>query len=204
MSPRGDLVAIVLATRGRLHLAVTSADGANHRSLAPGIEVRGTSAWSPDGTAIVIGGSDAGGAGLFRVSVTDGAVTRLTKGRALDPVWSPDGRLIVYVGQQGASGPLLAIRTDGTPVPLPVIEIPSGGGGRVRFLPDGTGVVYLLGSDADRDFWLLDLATRRSRRLTRLSNRATLSTFDITPDGGDIVFDRLRENADIRLIERPN
>jgi hypothetical protein len=30
-----------------------------------------------------------------------------------------------------------------------------------------------------------------------------LSTFDITPDGKAIVFDRSRENSDIVLIELP-
>jgi hypothetical protein len=30
-----------------------------------------------------------------------------------------------------------------------------------------------------------------------------MSTFDISPDGSQIVFDRLRENSDIRLIDLP-
>jgi hypothetical protein len=53
------------------------------------------------------------------------------------------------------------------------------------------------------DFWLLDLATNKMRPLTQLSNPATIDTFDITPDGTRIVFDRVRENADIRLIDLP-
>ena len=55
---------------------------------------------------------------------------------------------------------------------------------------------------AGQDFWLLDLRTMRSRRLTRLSNlAAAMRTFDIAPDGSRIVFDRLRENSDILLID---
>jgi Tol biopolymer transport system component len=53
------------------------------------------------------------------------------------------------------------------------------------------------------DFWLLDLATRRARQLTRLSTPATMRTFDVTPDGKQIVFDRLRQNSDIVLIDLP-
>jgi hypothetical protein len=30
-----------------------------------------------------------------------------------------------------------------------------------------------------------------------------MGTFDITPDGKQIVFDRLRDNSDIVLIDRP-
>jgi hypothetical protein len=40
----------------------------------------------------------------------------------------------------------------------------------------------------------------RSRRLTRLSDPAVMGAFDVTPDGSRIVFDRLRENSDILLI----
>jgi hypothetical protein len=54
-----------------------------------------------------------------------------------------------------------------------------------------------------RDFWLLDLATNKTRPLTHLSDKGTLRAFDITPDGKEIVFDRSRENSDIVLIDLP-
>jgi Tol biopolymer transport system component len=53
------------------------------------------------------------------------------------------------------------------------------------------------------DFWLLDFATKQSRQLTRFSNHGILRTFDITPDGKYIVFDRSRQNSDIVLIDLP-
>lgn len=52
-----------------------------------------------------------------------------------------------------------------------------------------------------QDFWLLELTTMNTRRLTRLTDRATMRTFDITPDGKHIIFDRLRENSGVVLIE---
>jgi tricorn protease-like protein len=54
-----------------------------------------------------------------------------------------------------------------------------------------------------QDFWFFDLKTGSTRQLTRLSNQGKLQTFDITPDGKQIVFDRSRENSDIVLIELP-
>ncbi|MEQ1758765.1 MAG: protein kinase [Vicinamibacterales bacterium] len=203
VSPRGDQVAIVLRKERRLHLALLHIGGGPHRSLAEAIDVRGTSAWSPDARWIVTGGSDAQGPGLFRISVTDGTAVALVRGGAFDPTWSSDGSVIVYVGQRNAYAPLLAVRPDGSPVGLPEILVPAGGGGRARFLPNGQGLVYMQGPEGARDFWLLDLTTSKSRRLTQLTNRATMSTFDITPDGQQIVFDRLREDSDLRLIDLP-
>jgi len=54
-----------------------------------------------------------------------------------------------------------------------------------------------------KDFWLLDMTTQKTRQLARLSSPATMSTFDISPDGKQIVFDRLQENSDIVLIDLP-
>jgi hypothetical protein len=55
-----------------------------------------------------------------------------------------------------------------------------------------------------QDFWLLDLASMKSRPLTRLQNRAAMRTFDITSDGKQIVFDRLREeNSHVVMIDLP-
>ena len=76
-------------------------------------------------------------------------------------------------------------------------------GVRTRFLPDGRGLIYVQRLGRELDFWLLDLGTMKSRRLTRLDHLGTLRTFDITPDGKQIVLDRLRDNSDIVLIERP-
>jgi hypothetical protein len=37
----------------------------------------------------------------------------------------------------------------------------------------------------------------------RLNNPASMLSFDVTPDGKQIVFDRSRENSDIVLIDLP-
>ena len=65
----------------------------------------------------------------------------------------------------------------------------------------GTGV-----SAAPSVGGLLAARSRREqtqRQLTHFSNESNLTTFDVTPDGKQIVFDRSRENSDIVLIDLP-
>ena len=202
-SPDGQKVAAVIRREGRLRLHVLSADGGELQTLADTLNVSGGASWSPDGKWIVIGGDEAGSAGLFKVSVDGGSPIRLIAGAALNPVWSPDGSLIVYAGANvSVSAPLLAVRPDGSPVKLPHILVRRDGE-RVRFVPDAGGLIYMQGSLRAQDFWLLNLRTMESRRLTQLKQRDSMRTFDVTPDGKHIVFDRLRDNADIVLIDRP-
>ncbi|MBD3873516.1 MAG: PD40 domain-containing protein, partial [Acidobacteria bacterium] len=201
VSPEGDSVALLLRGDDGWHLNVLSADGASLRVLSENVDARGAAGWSPDGRWIVTGGSAGGVQGLFKIPVDGGAPERIADGEALNPVWSPDGNLIVYAGAQvNVVGPLVAVSPDGVPVDLPEIEI-FRSGERMRFLPDGSGLVYMQGRGPSQDFWLLDLATMASRQLTRLDSPATMRSFDITPDGERIVFDRLSEDSDIVLIQ---
>ena len=202
ISADGTRVAFALRRGEKQQLHVMTADGTQLRPLSGDVDVRGTASWSPDGKWVVVAGSDPYGQGLFKLPVDGGSPVRIGTGPFLDPVWSPRGDLIVYCGAQLFTlTPLLAIHPDGTPAKLPDIKVQREGE-RVRFLPDGTGVVYMLGNTmAEQDFWLLDLRTMRSRRLTHLSSSAVMRTFDISSDGSRIVFDRIKEDSDILLID---
>ena len=201
VSPDGQSVALLLRRGGGWRVNILSADGAELRVLSEDVDARGAAAWSPDGQWIVTGGSADGVPGLFKIPINGGSPERLADGEALNPVWSPDGSQIIYAGPQvNVVSALVAIRLDGEKVELPEIEV-FRAGERMRFLPDGSGLVYMRGKGNRQDFWLLDLATMKSRRLTQLASTDTMRTFDITPDGKHIVFDRLTEDSDIVLIE---
>ncbi|MGO9123770.1 MAG: protein kinase domain-containing protein [Terriglobales bacterium] len=203
VSPDGGRVAIVLRRSGKHQLHVLSSDGAELQPIAEGMVPQGSSCWSPDGRWIVTGGSDASGAGLFKIPLDGGSPVRLAAGEALNPVWSPDGSLIVYAGTNVRTfAPLLAVRPDGTSIELPHIILRRLGE-RLRFSPDGKGLIYMGGLLASQDFWLLDLASMKSRLLTRLQNLAEMRTFDVTADGRQIVFDRIRENSQVVMIDLP-
>ena len=203
VSPDGRWVALVLRQEAGQRLHVLSTDGAELHALTDRVDVRGCASWSPDGQWLVAGGSESGSVGLFKVPVDGGLPVRIADGEARNPVWSPNGDLIVYTGEQvQALSPLRGLRPDGSPVEMPLIEVlREGGGERVRFLPSGRGLVYMQGNSPSQDFFLLDLASFESRRLTRLEDHATMRTFDVTPDGSEILFDRLRRHSDLVLIE---
>jgi Tol biopolymer transport system component len=205
VSADGSRVAVVGKREGKRYLALLSSDGRVSRTLAPSLDVEGTAGqgtadWSPDGAWIVTGGRDEKGPGLFKIPVDSGEPVRLVTGRAVNPLWSPDGKLIIYAGKFFTGQvELLGVRPDGTPVELPSIRTRPGG---YRFLRDGKGLVYLPFMPS-LDFWLFDFTTKTARRLTRLANQGSLATFDVTPDGKAIVFDRSKENSHIVVIDLP-
>jgi Tol biopolymer transport system component/predicted Ser/Thr protein kinase len=202
VSGDGGRVALALRRGGKLTLHLATAEGNELRPLGESIDVSGAADWSRDGQWIVTGGTEAHSPGIFKIPVSGGVPVRLTTGEASNPVWSPTGNLIVYAGQNvGFFAPLLAVRPDGTPVKLPSIEVLREGV-RVRFLRNGSGLVYMRGLPSAQTLWLLDLGTMESRQLTRLNNAGTIRSFDISPDG-NIVFDRLRGNSHVVLIDLP-
>ena len=179
-----------------------SANGTNARTLAPTLEAHGTADWSPDGKWLVTGGIDANGQqGLFKIAADDEQSSlqpvKLADGEAINPVWSPDGETIVYAGPFArGQASLFAVRPDGTRVDFPAVRVSPGG---YRFVPDGTGLVYLPRPESV-DLWLLELQSRKTRQLTQLGQQGTIRRFDITPDGQHILFDRVRQNSDVVLI----
>jgi Tol biopolymer transport system component len=207
VSPDGQRVVVVLRAGGSRHLSIMAADGTGAQPLAPSIEIagasgQGTADWSPDGQWIVAGGSDARGPGLFKIAANGGAdPVRLASGFTVNPVWSPRNDVIVYSGRSIVGQvQLLGLRPDnGAAVELPRVLARPGG---YRFLPDGSGVVFLPRIQG-LDFWLCDFITGKSHQLTSLSNQGSLRTFDVTPDGKHIVFDRSKQNSDIVLIDLP-
>jgi len=200
-SPDGRRIAFAVRKEGHIRLHVMDADGTGVRALAPALEVRGTLSWSPDGKWIAM--AEGRSSRLFKVPVDGGSPVPVTDGLALNPVWSPDGSLIVYsVPDLGASFPIRAVTPDGAARPLPEL-FALNGGDRYRFLPDGRGLVVMQGAWRQQDFWLLDLATNKLRRLTELKGGYATTAFDVSRDGRQILFDRARENSDIVLITLP-
>jgi Tol biopolymer transport system component len=133
VSKDGSRIAVVVRKGKKRQLVVMSADGTQSRTLDVSIDIQGVAGqaaadWSPDGKWLVTSGTDSRGSALFKIPVDGGAPVRLVaEEHATNPVWSPRGDLIVYAGAfVGGQSPLLAMRPDGTPVPLPALNVNQG------------------------------------------------------------------------------
>ncbi len=233
ISPDGNRIGFVVRREGQGHLYVMAADGTGSRPLAESLDARDAPSWSPDGKWIAVIAPEGNEQPLFKVPVDGGEPLRLVGGFNSNPVWSPDGRFIVYSENQGGSAyRLKAVTPEKKPFFLPTAadswpakqtfsdgSVGTGvastpgifraevtvrlGGNRYRFLPGGSALVLMLGGLRQHDFWLLDLATGRHRRLTNLRPGYDMRSFDVSPDGKQILFDRFRENSDVVLIDLP-
>jgi serine/threonine protein kinase/Tol biopolymer transport system component len=203
VSSDGGRIAFVVkrGEHGRLH--VVASDGTDAHAIAEALDVRDTPSWSPDGKWIAVTVREGQTMALYKVPTDRGLPVRLVEGLVNDPVWSPDGSFIVYSeGPVAAVARLRAIGSDGKAVSMPEVEVVYTHN-RYRFLPDGKGLVVLQGPFARQNFSLLELATGRLRPLTDLRSLFEIESFDVSPDGKRILFDRFRENSDIVLIDLP-
>jgi Tol biopolymer transport system component len=188
---------------GRTRLYVMDSDGSNSSVLTDSLALRGSPVWWPDGQSIVSAAVRDGEPHLMRIFLNGESPVVLVSEYAVDPVWSPGGRFLVYSGADvGTTFPLRAAEADGRPHPIPGLML-TRGARRVAFLNDHPTLIYLHGELAHKDLWLMDLESGEQRALAQLPPDFVVGDFDVSPDGTEVVLDRIQENSALALIERP-
>jgi hypothetical protein len=76
------------------------------------------------------------------------------------------------------------------------------GARRVVFTPDARSIVVLRGDVGHKNFWRVDLGSGAQRQLTELAPEVVIRDFDLSRDGGAVLYDRVEESSRIALIER--
>ena len=76
------------------------------------------------------------------------------------------------------------------------------GARRVAFARNSGSLIFLRGGIDRKDFWQLDPRTGTERQLTDLPTGFVIGDFDVSPDGAEIIFDRVQESSSVVLIER--
>jgi hypothetical protein len=139
---------------------------------------------------------------LYKIPAAGGPAVALTDDYALDPAWSPSGRFLVYTtADLGTVFEVKAVSAEGAPYPIPNVVL-NRGSRRLAFLgADESTLVTLKGTLSRKEFWAVDLGSGEQHPLTDLGPGEMIGDFDVSADGHRIVFDRVREESDIALIE---
>ena len=203
ISPDGRYIAFSVRQHGQTLLYVMQADGTNARIVADSLDWQGAPAWAPDGQSITSAVVDHGVPHLFRVPVDGRSPAPFVQEYSVDPAWAPDGRFVVYSGPDiGTTFSVKAVTAEGAAHPLPALTL-TRGARHLIFLPGGRALVLLRGEIQHKNLWLIDLETGAERQLTNLTPDFDIRDFDISPDGREVVLERVQERSDVVLLDLP-
>ena len=202
IAPDGRRIAFTVAEGARTLLYVMDSDGSHARVVADSLALRGNPAWTPDGKSLVSAVTSEGVPHLATIYLNGNSPLTLVSEYSIDPAWSPDGQFLVYSGADvGTTFPLRAVAGDGRPYGLSTLIL-TRGARRVAFWRHDQAIVVLRGDMGHKNFWLVQLKSGAERQLTDLPSDFVIRDFDISPDGSQIVFDRIEESSEIALIDR--
>jgi len=204
ISRDGRYIAFSARQHGQALLYVMQADGTNARVVADSLDLQGSPAWSPDGQSITSAAVDHSVPHLFRVPVGEGSPAPFVNEYSIDPAWAPDGRFVLYSGPDiGTTFSVSAVATEAAAHPLPTLTL-TRGSRHLAFLPGGRALVVLRGDIQHKNLWLIDLETGAERQLTiNLTADFDIHDFDISPDGREVVLERVQERSDVVLLDLP-
>jgi Tol biopolymer transport system component len=201
VSPDGRTIAFSARQNGQALLYVMQADGTNVRVVTNSLNLQGAPAWAPDGQSITSAVEGHGVPRLFRVPLDGGSPTPFVQEYSLDPTWAPDSRFVVYSGPDiGTTFSLKAVTPAAVAHPLPALTL-TRGARHIAVLPGGHSLVVLRGEIQHKNLWLIDLETGAERQLTNLGADFNISDFDISPNGREVVLERVQEQSNIALLD---
>jgi Tol biopolymer transport system component len=178
-----------------------NADGTDARARTDTLQLRGSPAWSPDGRSVTIAAVSGGAPKLHRIFLNGETAVHVQE-YSVDASWAPRADFLIYTGPDiGTSVELKAATAGGTAHHIPRVVLPRGAK-RARFVQDGRAIVVMRGDIEHKDLWLIDLQTGAERPLTRLPAGFTIRDFDVSPDGREIVVERVQDQSDIVLVDR--
>ena len=203
ISSDGRYVAFSVRQHGLSLLYVMQTDGTNARVVADSLDLQGDPAWAPDGHSITSAANDHGTPRLFHIPLDGHAPSIFVEEYSLDPAWAPDGRFVVYSGPDiGTTFSVKAVAADASAHVLPPLTL-TRGARHIAFLPGGRALVLLRGEIQHKNLWLINLDTGAERQLTNLTQDFDVRDFDISPDGREVILERVQDLSDIALLDLP-
>ena len=161
-------------------------------------------AWSPDGSALMIFGTEGGRGNLYRYDIVADTLYQVTNDlyAEIHPDWSPDGEKIVFATDRGPDThpdlqeygeTQIALMTLGTGEVKPISLGASVRHSCPRFMPDGKSIVFLADLDGFADIYRYWIDEQRFERLTRcatgISGLTDLSpALSVSSQTGELAF----------------
>jgi Tol biopolymer transport system component len=203
ISPDARSIAFSVRQIGQTLLYMMHADGTDARIVTDSLDLQGAPAWAPDGQSIITAVADHGIPHLYRVPIDGGSPALFVQEYSVDPAWAPDGHFVVYSGPDiGTTFSVKAVTANAAVHPLPALTL-TRGARRLAFLRGGRALVFLRGEIQHKNLWLIDLDTGAERQLTNLTPDFDVRDFDISPDGREVVLERVQEHSEVVLLDLP-
>lgn len=201
ISADGRSIAFSLRQNTKALLYVIQSDGTNPRVISDSLQLESAPAWEPGGNSVTVAANDHGAPHLFRVPIDGGPPVSFVSEYSTDPAWAPDGGFVVYSGPDvGTEFSVKAVTPDAKPRPLLPLAL-TRGARHVVFLPGGRQLMTLRGPMGHQDIWLINLDTGEQSQLTNLAPNFAIQDFDISPDGHQLVIERVQERSDVVLLD---
>jgi len=201
IAPDGRHIALSVLQDGQKLLYVMDADGTRARIVADSLDLQGAPAWAPDGQSITSAADHLGIPRVFRIPIDGHSPALLVSEYSVDPAWAPDGSFLIYSGPDvGATFSVKAVTTGTAAHTLPSLTL-TRGARHLTFLPEGNTLVFLRGDIQHKDLWLMDVRTGAQRPLTKVAPDFDIRDFDISPDGREVVLERVQERSDVVLVD---
>jgi TolB protein len=169
VSPDGRKVAMILSKDGWTDLYVCNSDRTDLRRLTKTPEDESSPCWSPDGKWICfaarIKSKESERRALCKISASGGEIHRIPTDGVLNPTepdWSPDGKWIAFTAMMGSFEICVVPSQGGHATELVPGEDPS-------WAPNSRTVVYARRSAGARSLCLLDVPTKQTRDISRVS-----------------------------------
>jgi eukaryotic-like serine/threonine-protein kinase len=165
-------------------LGGTSAAAARGRWLTRGSSVDRQPAVSPDGRWVISSSNRAGNLDLWKLSLSDGSLRRVTEDAAddWDPAFTPDGRSILWSSSRSGHFEIWMCDADGTRAR----QVTNDGfdAENPTMTPDGLWVVYSSSNPEHSGLWKIHPDGSGATRLVP----GSWSTPEVSPDGRWVVF----------------
>jgi Tol biopolymer transport system component len=180
------------------------ADGTNARIVADSLDLQGAPTWAHDGQSITTAAHDHGAPHLYRVPLDGRPPALFLQEYSVDPAWAPDGSFVLFSGPDiGTVFSVKAVTADATAHPIPAMNL-TRGTRHFAFLDGGRALVLLRGEIQHKNLWLINLEDGTERQLSNFSPDFDIRDFDISPDGHEVVLERVQERSDVVLLDLPD